>query len=251
MFLIKNYFIFFLLFLSFRLSAQELPTIQTDRPDQTESPFLVPARHLQVEAGFLFEQTDKDNTSYDHPSLLIKYGVNEYFELRFIPEYVTQHTSTKKLSGVSPVTFGMKIKMAEEKGILPQVGFIGHIISNIASKGLKSTWFAPAFRFTLQNTITPALSLGYNFGMEWNGETPEPAYIYTLSLAFSLTEKLGAYTEAYGFLSRYTRPDHRVDGGFTYLLKKNILLDLSGGIGITPHSPDYYIASGISFRLKD
>ena len=40
-------------------SAQE-STIQTDRPDQTESPAIIPINHLQTEIGFMFEKQNKD-----------------------------------------------------------------------------------------------------------------------------------------------------------------------------------------------
>ena len=44
---------------------------------------------------------------------------------------------------------------------------------------------------------------------------------------------------------------HNIDGGFTYLLRDNIMIDISGGIGLTNNAPNYYTAIGFSFRLKD
>ena len=32
--------------------AQDLPSIQTDRPDQTECPFITPRHYFQLENGF-------------------------------------------------------------------------------------------------------------------------------------------------------------------------------------------------------
>ncbi len=234
------------------LFAQELPSIQTDRPDQTESPFTVPKKHLQIETGVSFEKIDGENNSYTYPTVLLKYGVNDIFELRLIPEYVTSHIQNVKYSGLTPLTVGFKARLAEEKGILPVLSFIGHLsIPSTASANFKTTWYAPSFRFTMQHTLSKKMSLGYNVGAEWNGETPEPAFIYTLTTGYSLSEKFGAYIELYGFLIQKSTADHRVDGGLTYLLKNNMLIDISGGFGISKYAPEYYIATGFSVRLKN
>ena len=252
--LIKKCFVIIALQIMGRLPlfAQELPSIQTDRPDQTESPFTVPKKHLQIETGVAFEKIDGENNSYTYPTVLLKYGVNDIFELRLIPEYVTSHIQTVKYSGFTPLTVGFKTRLAEEKGILPMLSFIGHLsIPAAASKNFKTSWYAPSFRFTMQHTLSQKVSLGYNIGAEWNGETPDPAFIYTLTTGYSLSEKLGAYFEMYGFLIQKSISDHRVDGGLSYLLKNNMMIDISGGFGINKYAPEYYVATGFSVRLKN
>jgi hypothetical protein len=101
----------------------------------------------------------------------------------------------------------------------------------------------------MQHTLTDNISLGYNLGTEWDGETPEPVFIYTLATGFSLTEKIGAYIEVYGFAPQLSRAEHRADAGFGWYMNPNILFDLSGGVGITDNAPDYYGSLGFSIRL--
>ena len=67
------------------LNAQE--TIQLDRPDQTESVYVVPKNHLQTEMGFMFEKTNKENNHFHLPTILWKYGFNDKVELRMITEF--------------------------------------------------------------------------------------------------------------------------------------------------------------------
>ncbi len=55
--------------------------------------------------------------------------------------------------------------------------------------------------------------------------------------------------EMYGFLPQKNTADHRCDGGITYLAKHNIMLDFSGGFGITRNAPAYYASLGFSIRL--
>src|SRR4051794_32082528 len=54
--------------------AQE--PIHTDRPDQTECPFIVPKNYFQIENGLSFESTNDISNTYLYPSTLVKYGVN-------------------------------------------------------------------------------------------------------------------------------------------------------------------------------
>lgn len=232
------------------INAQGLPPIQTDRPDQTECAYIVPARHFQIETGLIYEKLNAVEKTFVYPTVLWKYGVNEKFEVRLITELQTQKTQDNKLTGFSPVAVGFKTKLAEEKGIVPLTSFIAHLsIPGIASNNFKATYFAPSFRFTMQHTLSSKISLGYNLGAEWDGETGEPIFIYTLTSGTSLSEKVGAYIEVYGFAPQQKRPDHRADGGLTFFPKPNIMLDISGGFGISNNVPDYYGSIGFSIRL--
>jgi hypothetical protein len=233
------------------IKAQSLPPIQLDRPDQTECPFITPVHYIQMENGFNLENTDKNSRSFVYPTSLIKYGINEKFELRFIAEYMTLQNAGKKQSGLMPLTLGFKTALMEEKGIIPKTSFIGHITTSKAgSKEFQTPYIAPSFRFTMQHTISKKMVLAYNLGAEWNGIDPDETYIYTLTTGFSLTERLGCYTELYGFIRPYLNPDHRCDGGFTYLVNQNFMMDISGGFRLTENAPRNYISLGLSYRFK-
>lgn len=232
-------------------NAQDLPPIQTDRPDQTECPFIVPQNYFQVESGFAYEKPISGSRQISHPSVLAKYGVNPRFELRYETSLSSFSDSASAGTGFSPQTIGFKVRLMEEKGILPLCSFIAHLdLPGIASKEFRSPYFAPSFRFTMQHTLTEKICLAYNLGAEWKGDDPHPVFLYTLTTGFSLTEKAGAYIEAYGFSQKGFSPDHRADGGFTYLITNNMMCDLSGGVGLSRNSPRYFVAAGLSFRIR-
>jgi len=111
-------------------------------------------------------------------------------------------------------------------------------------------YYSPEFRFTMQHTISNRQTLSYNLGAEWNGYTPEPTFIYTLTTGYSFTEKIGGYIEFFGFIPQIEKPDHRFDGGLTYLFNPNHQLDVSAGFGLSKNSPKHYVALGYSFRFK-
>lgn len=231
--------------------SQDLPSIQTDRPDQTECPFIVPKNYFQLENGFSYEKTKANSTEIIAPTILTRFGINDHFELRLITEYIIDNINFEKTSGLNPVLIGFKTRLFEEKGIIPVTSFIAHIsIPKIASKNFTTSFYTPEFRFTMQHTLSDKQSLSYNIGAEWNGETAEPSFIYTLTTGYSITEKIGGYMELYGFVPQIEKPDHRFDAGFTYLFNPNHQLDISSGIGLSKTSPKHYFSLGYSFRFK-
>lgn len=224
--------------------------ISTDRPDQTETADLVPKGMFQMENGFSYEQADASTSEMITPSTLIKYGINDNFELRLIVEYSTVDTDMTSASGFKPILLGFKVKVAEEYGIIPKTSFIGHLsIPKLATKEFQNEFYAPEFRFVMQNTLSDRFKLGYNLGAEWDGDTAEPSFIYTLSLAFGLTDKFGAFVESYGFAPQKDLAEHCIDGGLTYLLSDNFMIDASGGFGVSDNAPDYFVSAGFSFRF--
>jgi hypothetical protein len=240
------------LFVNTELYAQEKSTIQTDRPDQTESPFITPKRQLQMEIGFVYEKESKSVTNYTHPNILTKFGLSDRVELRLVTDYGSNQQSysdvvtTKSL--FSPTLVGCKVNFFEEKGIVPQTSMILHVgIPFLASKTFQRDEVFTTFRFLMQHSLGDKTSLSYNLGAEWDGITTKPTVIYTLAAGYSISSRLGSYIELYGF-AQGRQVTHQYDMGFTYLITPDLQLDASGGVGINKNAPDYFVGIGISFR---
>ena len=235
---------------SLTIEAQTTEAIEADRPDQTETPSIVQKGMFQIETGFTFQKNNDISNTYSLPSILWKYGVNENFELRLITEVISEKINGEKSSGLTPVLIGLKIKLCEEKGIIPKTSFLGHIgLPNVASSKYKTDFLTSEFRFTMQHTLSDKLSLGYNLGCEWDGMTPETTFIYTVTTGYSISKKMGCYAELFGFAPEKDKANHNFDAGLTYLINNNFMLDLSSGIGITDNAPKHYFAFGFSFRI--
>ena len=70
------------------------------------------------------------------------------------------------------------------------------------------------------------------------------------SLGISLTDRIGALLEYYAIVQgRGMRDEHAVSGGFTYLLTDDVLLDISGGVGLNREAPDFFVGPGIAWRF--
>jgi hypothetical protein len=228
--------------------------IDTDRPDQTESSVTVPKNYFQAELGFNKENTYDKNYDLLYPTALLKYGFKK-FELRL---ETTVHSSYEHLipdpkwtNGFDPVEIGFKAALWEEKKGIPKTSIIaGTAIPTLASKNFQADHWAPFFRFTMQNSLTHTIALGYNLGAEWDGFSNTPAWLYTFAPGFELGEKWYAYIEAFGFIKKNEAPQHSLDGGIAYYISPDVKIDLSGGFGISEAAPKNYVAIGFSFRFS-
>lgn len=250
--MIKFFLSFFFIVFAIFTSAQQTGRMETDRPDQTECPFIVKHKWVQAEIGFNFEDEGGLNT-WVHPTILWKYGASKRFEFRLITELNSAQTSfmpsgNKYETGLLPVQVGGKVAFWEEKGFLPKTSLIFHLaIPKLASKNYRYDNWAPNFRFTMQHTLADGIGLGYNLGAEWDGFSSTPWWIYTIAPGFNLGEKWYGYIEAYGGVRQGDRPQHGIDGGLAYYVTDNLKLDISGGFSII-NCPNY-VALGCSFRF--
>ncbi len=236
----------------------QLDKIDTDRPDQTESPGIVPKKWMQFEMGFM-KLSEKTSTGlkdsyYQHPTLLTKYGLAKCFELRLITELATIReenvNGTNVKTGIGSVQLGGKVNFFDEKGIRPKISLIAHYDFARLRVLYKDSVDGLNFRFTMGHTISKVIGISYNLGMEWDRLGSTPAYIYTFSPGFNISEKWYAYIEAFGFIWEHDAPANNIDGGVAYNVNDNFKLDVSGGFGINKNAPDYYFAVGASFRFK-
>lgn len=242
------------LFAAVNTSAQE--RIDTDRPDQTESAFLVPKKYFQGEFGFGKENSKDENYTIAHPTFLLKYGLSKRFELRlestYFSEYLFLIPDSKTRTDIAPVEIGTKVALFEEKGLLPKTSLIVHFGSSFKGSG-PSVWpYYSSFRFTCQNSITEKIGLGYNFGAA--KEEDGTALLYTFSPNFNIGKRWYSYIEAFGFKptgsSYYDhRWQHALDAGFAYYITNDTKLDLSGGLGLGDNPMKNYMALGFSFRF--
>lgn len=259
--------VLFLFIFSANLSfAQE---IVTDRPDQTESAVIVPQKHIQIESGLAYNREsftllslfgiETDAHTYTVPTVLFRYGVESFLELRLNAEYQTTKfegktnnvvTSSSTQSGLLPVQIGAKLKLFETKskvtkGALLVSGDIPALSSGDYTDGSSML----EARFAFQTEHKDGLAIGLNVGMEYVPSNGEKGYLYTIAPSFGLSDRLGAFIELYGFY--YPTPDafyNYLDGGFTYSLAPNTQLDLSAGIAFSVNT-NYFISTGFSIRL--
>ena len=237
----------------------ETPEMITDRPDATEAPNVVPHKYLQVETGGFYTSFENDAGAkievIGYNTTLLRFGLLKNLELRLGWNFEEAQFSFNGMqfdnvaSGFSPLLAGVKVAIAEEKGALPQIGLIGHLMLPFtASTDFRPETTGADFRFAFAHTLSERSSLSYNLGAQWGSDSSEIAYIYTLSYGLSITNALGAYAEIYGDFPEDSRANHLWDAGLTYLVSPNVQLDATVGTGFT-EGQDILLSAGISFRI--
>jgi hypothetical protein len=228
--------------------------IVTDRPDQSATPVLVLPGALQVETGLSMESDNAGgnkliNLTYNNT--LMKYGVNKNFELRLAGSYLRSTVGGHErgdATGVGPVGLGTKVRLADEKGLLPQTSIVGEVNFVKDQTEDDEVKAYPDVTLACTHTLSRRGSLTYNFILAWNADY-DRMFAYTLSYGFQFNDKLGSFIELYGFLREDLQPDHRMDFGFTFRATPVIQVDCSGGVGLRELSPDYFLSAGISARM--
>jgi hypothetical protein len=240
--------------------AEEAVEMVTDRPDQTESPSIVPPGHVQVETGGLFvnEEFSERGIDFDIETLslaatLVRIGISPTLEFRiggeFTQETFTYNRFVRRNSGLSGIATGAKIKLTEEKGWLPESAFIVELDLPVGHEEFRPSEVQPAMRFAAAHTISDAISLGYNIGGAWDLDTRNAALLYTASLGVSFAEKWGMFYELFGDFNSDAKNRHSFDLGGTYLLHTNVQLDAAVGYGLNDAADDWFLLTGITFRL--
>lgn len=245
-----------------------VPDLVTDRPDQTESPVVVPSGLVQVESGFTFTRHEEgpfETQVLEGPGTLIRVGLDGRTELRvgwdgWIEEEVDSDDgrfAEGTRDGVGDGEVGVKVGIRSEAGPWPETALLVGLSLPVGDEPFSSDRFDPAIRLAFGHTLTERLSLGYNLGMEWSSEPGEERvretfsrFVYTVALGTTLTERLGAFVELFGAepVDAPAGSEVSVDGGLTYLVRPNLQLDLSAGAGLNEEAPDGFVAAGLSYR---
>lgn len=233
----------FLLFPLFAFS-QSQGRIETDRPDQTECPFIVKKGYIQAEIGF--NRATSENL---FPTSLVKYGLSKRFELRYV-SVLAQEPGKETRFRTEAV--GFKWALMQPSGWKPRTSIIVHYNwdhqnRDFSEKNLRGHSIGDVV-FTMQNDLNKRFGVGYNLGTELHSNGSFEG-IYRVAPNMLIGKKGYAYVEVFGRFPASEFADHSYDAGFAYYLNEDVKLDVSAGQSFT-RPEEYYFALGISFRLR-
>lgn len=240
----------------------------TDRPDATESAFTIPKRFWQIETGEtlrLFQPAPSTVWRYWITPILVRYGLTRNLELRMENEFNSYLDITNGYYSfpfrLSSNRVGMKLKIAEETGRFPEAALLFHIPLH---------WFVysyhtalPTARLAFFHTLNDLMTLGYNIGMEWLEfdygilSRTYPNYLYSVSAGIQISENLSTFVESYDSFNAFNGERYVINfnGGFTWLLRDNLQLDVAGSWGFDDYkytdyfARNYFVSSGVSWRI--
>ncbi len=237
--------------------------VVTDRPDKTESTSIVPRGFAQFEGGWSLETVSFSGTSlHTHtvPGMLARVGVLGALEARigFAGFQLTNQPAAFGSEGLLDLELGFKYRLASARSALPDIALIGAISVPTGAEGVSSERVDPSVLLTVSRPLSDRVSVGSNLGASWattddgsGGRVTLLDLTYTWSFGFALSERVGAFAETFGSLpANGGEAAHHLDGGFTFLVRDNLQLDVSLGRGVAgAGAADWFVGAGVAVRL--
>jgi len=243
----KNIILVSFLLLMSKAFSQE---IVTDRPDQTESTITVGKNNFQIESGAIYQKIDNMN-SFFWPSTLLRYGITNGIELRFMSQYESTKIgldgSDIKYSGFNDLEFGTKIQFLRKEDLNTEIAFLSHVIIPTAKENLTTNHIGVVNKLSISHEISDKIGLGYNIGYDYVGQ--QSSLTYSFALGFQLSNSLGFYIEPYGEWGESNNYEGNFDLGISYLVNDNFQLDASYGVEL--NNDMQYLSAGFSWRIQN
>ena len=210
---------FLLIFLGYTAIGQ---TIATDRPSAlTENATSLYKKGIQLESGFLIELDSANIQSLSAPNLLLRYGLIENLELRFMNDVKIEDGSVS----LDTWTIGTKIQLIKGEKLnlsllsslqIPSLSSDSTNISSIMEQPINTKIIGGV---ALNNSTLLGYTLGYTVNDEKIG--------YSLFLSKSLSDKISTFLEIYGLNNQLN-----IDTGLAYLIQDKLQVDAYFGTGL-------------------
>jgi Putative MetA-pathway of phenol degradation len=237
----------------------------TDRPDQTESPFTVDAGHFQVEFSFV-EYTHNRNLGgragdFSVLPANLKVGLLNNLDLQLVLnpyQNVLTHgqPSSQRESGFGNAELRAKLNLWGNDGGKTAFGVMPFIRFPTGSGGLSNHHVEGGLILPLAVQELPGgFDLGTMAEFDLDRNDRNDAYgmdfVHSVTMGHELfTKKLNGYVEYYGMASVRTDRTYLAsfDTGATHALSKNVQLDAGIEVGLSHRADHFTVFAGLSFR---
>lgn len=246
------------------LAAQEFSgleePINPDRPDFTNGPSLVAPGHLQLETGYTYARTGSERSS-SLGEILLRYALDDRWEARLgLNSYDWIDSGVpgeRRISGFEDPFVEVKVRLndAEAKHRAPGVPALGLLVQTTVpagSRALTSDVWQPTAALALHWDLPADWSLESNLGYSRaaDGDRRFDQIFASASAGFQLNEKVGGFLEGYVFSKESVdgSATHFADVGLSYLISKDLALDVRLGKGFDAPHPDWFTGFGAAIR---
>ena len=251
------YFLVLVIFASSGLRAQRPALLESDRPGVACGTVTLEAGQFQIESGVgvdLFSNAGSTDYFLGAPAVL-RIGLVENFEFRISTGgFNRASTQDEMVNGIGSPTVGLKYRVREsESG--PAMAFLFHLELPAGSVDFRPPEAVPSLLFSLDQALSDSWSMTTNFGVfipsDENGERYNEVF-YAVAFGKSLTDRSSFFLEFAGNTPQLTGLDTQtlVDGGFAWIWKPDIQLDISLARGLSGGSADWSVSGGIALRLN-
>ncbi len=245
---------------------REEEPLASDRPDFTEASSTVGRGRVQLEAGYTIVSDRAggvSTTSHSYPEALLRVGaLANWLEFRVGQNLGNVRSGSAdgvfSSAGAEDLYLGIKFGLAEQMGVLPETALVVQAQVPTGHHDFSA------------GRVLPGLNLLYGWGViedrlsfagssQANRAIDDAAHGYvelaqSLTVGYTLTKQLGAYTEWFAFFpagaaSPGVVAQHYVNAGFTYRLTPNVQFDIRSGLGLSRAADDFFAGSGFAVRF--
>ncbi|NME67422.1 transporter [Flammeovirga aprica] len=230
--------------------AQFSETISSDRPGQTYSASTLGKHVFQIQTGFNYTEgrNGVENKNIKSNTFL-RFALSERFDIEALVNYSKDEIRTQGETivvgdGFSDTELGFKYSVLRNDGWIPSMAFQGRVLTRLVDKDYERTSAGMLMNIATQNQINDWLAYNMNLGVTFPRRgTSKYILPATFNFSASISPKWGAFIELYGNLNDF---EPSVDGGLSYLITDDFMLDLYGGMA----SESWFVEGGLSYRVK-
>jgi hypothetical protein len=244
-----------------------LRELESDRPDQTESPITVDAGHFQVEVDlFAYATTTRDGIRESEvrtPVLNLKVGLLNQADLQVVlspygrvrvEDETGTSTQVVTRSGFGDLEVRTKVNLWGNDAGPTALAAMPFIHVPTGDRGFTTGAVEGGVIFPFGSEL-PA---GFGLGMMWEVDGVRDAdaggyhaeFVQTLTVNRDLTKRVSAYVEFFTVVS--TEPGSTwigmFDFGLNYRVTPNLKFDAGLNLGVTDSAPDWVPFAGVTWR---
>lgn len=246
--------------------------IATDRPGFSDTAFLVPRGHIQLEMGAVYSYDQEHHTETQNhtlPNTSLRVGLLEDFELRI--KWGGMSLTETKFRDVSPAGRTFNNHQHDDGATDMSVGIKSPILKHTDDNHLPNISMVPAISLPTGANSKTTGDVDPSFEIAWNYPLSSKLTIYgvgsiasisdsegrfaqsagSFAGSYTITDKLSFFVEYFGIYpsTRDTDCQHNINGGPVILISDNVQLDFAVGMGLNEEAPDFFTNCGISIRF--
>jgi hypothetical protein len=236
--------------------AEEPAPLVGDRPDFTESANTISPGRVQIEAGFTrFEVEESSLTTIGEVLLRVGVAKNTEARLTLGSWAFLKNPPFTDNDGLTDLALGFKHRFAPNDGLVPETALLGTVTLPTGKEGVSFEEVQPilvgAFGWDLGSIFALGVNLGWSHAYSVTFSDRFHTWWGSASLGASLSSRLGAFVEAYGFNREEKDGDANGYGdvGLTYLLGPDLQLDLRTGRGFNGVDNEWSWGFGVVARI--
>jgi len=237
--------------------GQEAGPLVTDRPTFSAAPFTVAPGRFQFEMGYTFTKSGDDDR-HNFGEVLARIGILPWLEGRVgLNSFVLVRSPAADVSGLQDLAVAAKAVIFRRpegsSAAVPQVALMAGADMPTGTSDVAANEVQPGARVLVDFKLTDRLVIGSNVGWTYLASDGEWFSQWSASLGggYSISNSVSAFLEWYGLYpeNRGGGASDYLDGGLTWLLKRNLQIDWRIGVGLQEPDPNWFMGVGVSFRL--